>query len=1202
MAPPPRISFADSEKCETERLEYRAQLAIALNEEDDPLAVYHQFVQWTVKNYGEDNPKSGLLELLEEATRQFKDDPLYKTDLRYLKLWSLYSRQVDRAGAISIFAYLMANSIGTSYAALYEDYAHLLEKDGRLQDADMVYRKGIKRNARPLERLKGRYKEFQSRSGSSISSSSTSASTAKSSKSRSASSSSISTSAPSTTSANLVSLNSTPASRYALMLAPPAPGKRPEKLRFHLPLLFTDEGVEYSIQEARARSMGLLGKKWAPPSASETSRFSSSASSSSSSAMVDFNDDGQKSTRMMGRRKSLMVGGGAEPTVTINTKEALADVFGMYNSPDKTTKLMVPGSKHAPLKKIEPVTPIVPPRVTFSRENENALQNAKTPTTFRPFVDENAQSARNTPFTPFIDPEAHKTPFTTPRPVLSVKDAVTPGSNLRPNENAVNGLKPKAIAEEKNESVFSKVFTPAQMKSVPLAPLRDVFTDDHGKPIPKPKSTPSHERAKSHHDVLAARSEENSRPAPAFMPFVDENAKTPFKVFSRPPEQNENAGFNAFTPKTPSAAFAPFQDSKPPAFTPFRDDAAFTPFVDNESDGDPGRVLVPKTSEPQRASKKPAPTWASTVVEIEPEGVEEEHEPEAESEGEEEQYQYEEDEVSPEQYETPLAPEHLPEVYEEGESYQEVPLGGRFGQFNVMTPITERTFEFTMSTRGGTPSQDRGSPRSDVFIPPHDELGAARAAEELEAELREEGNEEYEEDEQEEDQPLEPLRLSEDPAMVFLEEKTGSMSLGQSLTLSSKFRPSNPCNPFDSSILSNILSRIPSDAQFHDLRDQQSGLLDPLQRFAKKSRKTSGNSNNTGVLDSAAFPVSLNGHRFTVSEKLGEGGFGCVFKARDSGMLPEVDDDDDDYDIDDDEDEEGASMIALKVVKPRNLWEYHALRRLHTALPPALRRSVILPHALYAFQDESFLVLDLCPQGMLLNVVNNAVAAGVSQAGACLDELLVVFFTIELLRLIEAMHNAGFIHGDLKIDNCLLRLEDVPGGASAWSAMYQPSGEGGWSCKGLKVIDFGRTIDMKLFPSGQQFIAEWDTDDRDCFEVRENRPWTYQTDYFGLAGIIYCMLFGKYIQASAVVMTGTGAEMRHKIGTPFKRYWQTELWDRLFDILLNPCLVRPDGQLPVNDELGVLRTEMEAWLQANCNRTSNTLKGLLKKVEMSCYR
>lgn len=158
------------------------------------------------------------------------------------------------------------------------------------------------------------------------------------------------------------------------MLAPPAPGKRPEKLRFELGLLFTDEGVEYSIQEARARSMGLLGKKWGPPSTSETLRLPSS-----SSMPVNFNDDGQKSTRLMamaGRRRSLM--GGAEPTVTINTKEALADVFGMYNSPEKTVK--GPGSKHAPLKKVEAITPIAAPRLVLNRENENIIQNAKTPT------------------------------------------------------------------------------------------------------------------------------------------------------------------------------------------------------------------------------------------------------------------------------------------------------------------------------------------------------------------------------------------------------------------------------------------------------------------------------------------------------------------------------------------------------------------------------------------------------------------------------------------------------------------------------------------------------------------------------------------------------------------------------------------------------------------------------------------------------
>ena len=128
----PRISNGTSNvEIEHERQNYRSRLATALTEEDDPLAAYHQFVHWTIKNYGENNPRSGLKDLLKEATTQFKGDPLYKTDLRYLKLWALYARQVDKASALSIYASLLADDIGTSYSALYEDYASLLESAGK---------------------------------------------------------------------------------------------------------------------------------------------------------------------------------------------------------------------------------------------------------------------------------------------------------------------------------------------------------------------------------------------------------------------------------------------------------------------------------------------------------------------------------------------------------------------------------------------------------------------------------------------------------------------------------------------------------------------------------------------------------------------------------------------------------------------------------------------------------------------------------------------------------------------------------------------------------------------------------------------------------------------------------------------------------------------------------------------------------------
>ncbi|KAH6913096.1 other/BUB protein kinase [Coprinopsis sp. MPI-PUGE-AT-0042] len=1079
------LSDADRER---HRQKYRAKLAKALKEDDDPLATYNSFVQWTIKHYGEKDNKSGLFELLKEATNQFKEDPMYKNDLRYLKMWALYARQLHRTDAAKIYAFLVENGIGTAYSALYEDYANLLERDGRRAEAEKVYLLGMEKKVRPLERLKTRYQEFQSRaaSGSGQASSNKAAPTASSSSIPPSTSSSATTS-----SANLVSFNSTAASRYALMLAPTPPGKRPEKLKFNMGLLFTEEGVEYSIQEARARSMGLLGKKWGPPPPSE-----------SSSAPVDFNDDGVKSTKSMGLRRRSML---AEPTVTINTKEALADVFGMYNSPERTTKF-TPGSQTYSIEEGRASDPN-----GSSSIGRSPNDNARCPQGMSLVEQVWYTITQDSQFNVFVE-DQNKTPFITPRNVFAPKDASTPSMTRPSNENPPrSAFRPvsslASITEDgagtgasENKPLFGKVFNPPQSEPVPLAPLRDVFTDDHGKPTPKPKP-PTHERAKSH-DVG------DKSLGPVFTPFVDENSKTPFKVFTHPSENDEGAlgRSNPFTPKTPTV-FTPFQDSKEPP-------ATFTPF------GSTNRAFTPN-----------APRMTMT----------------------------------------------------DGASYQqEVPLGGRFGQFNVMTPITERTFEYTtMSGRtDATPSgryggtmEGEGSPKSKAFVPLlRDQL------------------------EEDEDQGM----LDHEDQSPALEERTGALSLVDTLTLNTKFRPPNPCNPFDPPILSTLLSRIQTDSHFFDLRDHAAQKLEQLQKHFKKS---TGRKNSGSLTD--IFSLTLESNRFQLSEKLGEGGFGCVFKAKDLGLRTgdEDEDEDDDFDdLDEDLDEENASMVAIKVVKPRNLWEYHALRRLHSALPINLRRSLVIPHALYAYGDESFLIMDLCTQGMLLDIVNTAVSAGVSQAGACLDELLVFFFTIELLRLVEGMHGAGFIHGDLKIDNCLLRLEDVPGGATAWSALYQPSGEGGWAHKGLKVIDFGRTIDTRLFPADQQYIAEWPTDERDCFEIQQGRPWTYQTDYFGLAGIIYCMLFGKYITSSAIVQVQTeNGDTRHKIGTPFKRYWQAEIWTKLFDMLLNPVKTRTDGSLPLTTELAEVRTEMEVWLQANCNRTSNTLKGLLKKVEKSCY-
>ncbi|KAI0091302.1 Mad3/BUB1 homology region 1-domain-containing protein [Irpex rosettiformis] len=1156
-----------------ERQSRRAKLTVALREDEDPLAVYDDFIKWTISSYpSEFIPRSGLLELLEEAGREFKSDKTYQGDRRYLKLWLTYAQYVDNdveGPAAEIYKHLIRNNIGTAYAQLYEDYATSLERFDRRQDADKVYRHGIQKRARPVERLKQHYAEFQARSdrtqrGPSPCPVPSSAwkdapkevqllrryplknwpRTGKATATPGASSSSTSAT-PAIQEAVASSIQKHGHGRYAPMLTPSSGAhKKPEQLRFNLSLLFTEDGMEYCREEVRARSMGLLGKKWPPPPPPTSSNASSS----------------DRVGRQGGNTTKKMY---AEPTVTIATKEALADVFGMYNSPERTLRFgPAAGSKHAPVHKIEPMVQLKPVK---SNKSENDQASSKKPASFQPLSDENNNSLGKSGFRPFVDenedhgakntshslaefrifqdeqnPPPKENPPTTSRErlALSKKDSGVAFTRMSSPDVNDEDRKKTSHQKEKEPNIFMPIFTPVASTINRPSTLAQ-------KSSPAPATTPA--------------------PQFKFKPFVDSDADP---EDTKPPAPIPNIFTR--TPKT---------ENPPPIARALAPKPSFAPFVDNEQPvlGEHSRSTTPLQAQSTPSTSTDEDGYQEYMGEMMAQAQQQDYYDDYESTDES---GYEEASPSMPPVYANIDDEEDFEDDDEMDDYQ-APMGGRLGNFNVMTPITERTYEFTHTTAGALSA--RGTPSDGSRAYTNDLINAKQSAEQLAAELAEDDGDDFSD--------------VGDENIGQVEEKTGTLSLSDALAAVSSFKPPNPCNPFDPSIVSSLLSFVPPDTSFQDLRNQESNQLEGLQRFSKqKKRRASGNSSRDSLQGKLA--VVLDGRQYDVLDKLGEGGFGAVFEAIDVVSANEKHgiEDEDDFDL---IDEDEIPKIALKVVKPRNLWEFHVLRRIHQALPARIKQSVIVPEALYAYRDESFLILELLKQGTLLDVVNKAASAGITQQGACLDELLVVFFTIELLRLVEGIHRAGFIHGDLKIDNCLLRLEEVPGGASAWTSVYQPSGEGGWGYKGIKMIDFGRTIDTRMFPHGQRFVGDWDPDERDCVELREGRPWTYQTDYFGLAGIIYSMLYGKYIETSSITpVPNTEGPTRYKLATLFKRYWQGDLWTRLFDVLLNSALIRPDGKLPLCDEISVLREEMETWLQANCNRASNSLKGLLKKVDL----
>ncbi|NWX93050.1 BUB1 kinase, partial [Nothoprocta pentlandii] len=312
----------------------------------------------------------------------------------------------------------------------------------------------------------------------------------------------------------------------------------------------------------------------------------------------------------------------------------------------------------------------------------------------------------------------------------------------------------------------------------------------------------------------------------------------------------------------------------------------------------------------------------------------------------------------------------------------------------------------------------------------------------------------------------------------------------------------------ESSIRNSVLVENPWDEKL--IRKFLSKLPKPLSTYANYFE---WNSALPSIKLKTRLPLGSN--LFHVDCLLGEGAFARVYQAC----------------ILDANNPKNNQKVILKVQKTAGLWEFYIATQLVERLNPSLHHLYIHFYSAHFFQNGSVLVGELYKYGTLLNAIN----IYKKLPEKVMPQALVIYFAVKILYMVEELHNCQIIHGDIKPDNFILG-EFLDNDACDIDGLSH----------GLTLIDLGQSIDMKLFPEGTAFTGSCETSGFQCIEMLTQKPWNYQTDYFGIAATVYCMLFGTYMKVKNEkgVWKPEGTFRRLVVAN-------AQLWLEFFDSILN---------------------------------------------------
>lgn len=183
------------------------------------------------------------------------------------------------------------------------------------------------------------------------------------------------------------------------------------------------------------------------------------------------------------------------------------------------------------------------------------------------------------------------------------------------------------------------------------------------------------------------------------------------------------------------------------------------------------------------------------------------------------------------------------------------------------------------------------------------------------------------------------------------------------------------------------------------------------------------------------------------------------------------------------------------------LWEFYITSTLKERLSlEKISSHFSLPFSLYFHQNGSFLVSNFYVETL------QTIIDLYWKTQTNMDEHLVLFYALQLMKIVKTLHSAEIIHCNIQPKNLILTYPSM--NEEEWNTDSFDFQDWAFSQK-LLLRGFEKSIDFHIFPKGTTFEWSGYNDKIPYAETKLGKnPFTLQPDYFGICSTVYYLLFG----------------------------------------------------------------------------------------------